>query len=408
VISVSLLRFADSVRSTVVERQIPADLQMRRLRVLHCPAMVAGTLQTLARAERKLGIDSWVVAFSPSTYGYKPDEILWNADDQLLVMEAKRWALLYRALKHFDILHFNFGQSIMPERVLRAENSDEHFSLLWQMYKLYARVLELRDLPVLKKAGKGIVVTYQGDDARQGDFCRRNFETHHAFEVELGYYSPESDAHKRRKIDVFSRYADRIYALNPDVLHMLPYRAEFLPYSQIDLTDWQPIHDARSTNQTPVVVHAPTHRLGKGTRFILDAVSRLKSEGVALQFLLVEGVAQTEARRTFQRADLLIDQLLTGWYGGVAVEAMALGKPVICYIREDDLKFVPARMREDLPIINAMPGTIYEVLREWMTKRRHELPELGRRSRAYVEKWHDPLKVAAKLKHEYEAIMACG
>lgn len=381
---------------------------MRPIRVLHCPAMVGGTIQTLSRAERKLGIDSWTVALSPSPYGYKPDEILWKNSDRLPIMETKRWAFLYRAVKYFDVVHFNFGQSIMPERIVRMESRDERFSMSWQMFKLYARLLELRDLPMLKKAGKAIVVTYQGDDARQGDFCLRNFEISPATEVEPGYYSSGSDDHKRRKITMFSKYADRIYALNPDILRVLPPRAEFLPYSQIDLVDWQPVPDTKPTRKPLVLAHAPTHRRGKGTRFVLDAVSRLKSEGVAFQFILIEGVTQSQARRAYQRADLLIDQLLGGWYGGVAVEAMALGKPVICYIREDDLKFVPVRMREELPIINAMPGTIYKVLKEWMTKRRNELPELGRRSRAYVEKWHDPLKIAAKLKHEYEAIMACG
>jgi glycosyltransferase involved in cell wall biosynthesis len=144
----------------------------------------------------------------------------------------------------------------------------------------------------------------------------------------------------------------------------------------------------------------------KGTNHVLDVVSRLKREGLAIDFRLVEGVPQAEARRIYERADLLIDQLLCGWYGGLAVEFMALGKPVICYIREGDLKFVPEQMRKDLPVINATPTTIYGVLKEWLTVRRHELEGIGRRGRAYVERWHDPLKIAAKLKGEYEAILA--
>jgi glycosyltransferase involved in cell wall biosynthesis len=119
----------------------------------------------------------------------------------------------------------------------------------------------------------------------------------------------------------------------------------------------------------------------------------------------VEGLANAEAKKLYQQADLLIDQLLIGWYGGLAVELMALGKPVICYLREDDLKFIPNAMREELPIINAEPGTIYTVLKEWLTTRRQELPEWGRRSRCYVEQWHDPLQIAAYLKQEYVQIM---
>ena len=61
-------------------------------------------------------------------------------------------------------------------------------------------------------------------------------------------------------------------------------------------------------------------------------------------------------------------------------------------------------MRAELPIIRATTETIYDVLREWLTERRDELPEVGRRGRAYIERWHDPLKIAAELKGVYEEI----
>ena len=82
------------------------------------------------------------------------------------------------------------------------------------------------------------------------------------------------------------------------------------------------------------------------------------------------------------------------------------GKPVICYIRDGDLRFIPPAMCEDLPIINTTPTTIYAALKEWLTVKRHKLTELGYRSRAYVERWHDPVKIAARLKSEYEAILS--
>jgi glycosyltransferase involved in cell wall biosynthesis len=367
--------------------------------------MIGGSPQVLARAERRLGLDSWAVSFAPSRYGYKADEVLWTKNDPLII-EIKRWALLYHALRHFDVVHFNFGQSFMPEPYFPPENRSQYPRLLRAFYNFYARVLELRDLPILRNSRKGIVVTYQGDEARQGDFCLKNFPIHFASEVEPGYYSRESDAHKRERIAKFAMFSDRIHALDPSLLHMLPSRASFLPFSQIDPADWQPIRNPTTLPRPPVVVHAPTHRRVKGTRFVLDAVSRLRAEGVPLEFVLVEGLTQLEARRIYQRADLLIDQLLAGWYGSVAVEAMALGKPVICYVRKDDLRFLPNQMRRDLSIINANPETIYDVLKEWVTKRRGELPEQGRRSRAYMERWHDPLKTAAMLKREYEDIMA--
>jgi glycosyltransferase involved in cell wall biosynthesis len=252
--------------------------------------------------------------------------------------------------------------------------------------------------------GKALFMTFQGDDARQGDYCRTHFEVTFASRVPADYYAPASDAAKRRRITRIGRYADGIYALNPDLLHVLPVQARFLPYANVDPRVWQP--SVPPDNALPVVVHAPTHRLVKGTDLIVQAVDRLRAEGERFEFVLIEGMSHEEARRAYARADFAIDQLFAGWYGGFAVELMALGKPVISYLREGDLGYLPAEMRGELPVINANPATLYEVLRDWLRAPPARLRERGIRSRAYVERWHDPLKIAARLKHDYEAALA--
>ena len=377
-----------------------------KIRVLHCPNLVGGNPQQLARTERELELDSWAVAFSQNYFSYPCDEILWGDDDSIPTREIKRWKLLYRALKDFDVIHCNFGMSIMPSSINSRPGPNSRLrGTLRKFYRAYSNIFSLKDLPLLKRAGKGIFVTYQGDDARQGDFCRSNFDIHFANEVEPGYYSAESDARKRRDIAVFNRYADKIYALNPDLLHVLPGRAQFMPYAHIDLREWQPATCASTSKTRPVVIHAPSHQGVKGTRYVLEAVSRLKAEGVEFDFILVEKLSHTEARCIYEKADLVVDQLLSGWYGGLSVEMMALSKPTICYIREGDLKFIDKEMREELPIINADPFNIFEVLREWLTVRRHQLSDIGHKGRLFVEKWHNPAKIAEKLKRDYIAAL---
>jgi hypothetical protein len=148
-------------------------------------------------------------------------------------------------------------------------------------------------------------------------------------------------------------------------------------------------------------MHALSHRGVKGTRYVLETVDRLRREGVTFDFELVERKTHAEATTIYQQADLMIDQLLLGWYGGLAVECMALGIPVISFIRHGDLEFVPPAMRAELPVIRADRMTLYWVLKEWLTVRRAELPEVGRRCRQFVEAWHNPLKIARTLADDY-------
>ena len=165
--------------------------------------------------------------------------------------------------------------------------------------------------------------------------------------------------------------------------------------------------EPRPANARPLVVHAPTARTIKGTHHLLAAAEALRAEGVEFDLELVEGRTQAEARTVYARADLLVDQLMLGWYGGLAVESMALGVPVISHIRASR---PGARARraspQDLPIIDATPATIRDVLRTWLVERRGELPEVGRRGRAFVERWHDPRRVAADVAEDYRAAVA--
>ena len=70
--------------------------------------------------------------------------------------------------------------------------------------------------------------------------------------------------------------------------------------------------------------------LGFGTEFVIEACSQLPVE-----LDLVEGVPHEQARKRYAKADIIIDQLLVGWHGVFALEAMALGKPVITYLKPD-------------------------------------------------------------------------
>jgi len=105
------------------------------------------------------------------------------------------------------------------------------------------------------------------------------------------------------------------------------------------------------------IVHAPTNRIVKGTKYILEAVEKLKEEGYDFDFILVEKKTHDEAMKIYEDADIIIDQLTYG-FTLFSIESMAMGKPVLTYIREDLIKYYP-----DLPIISTHRDNINENLK---------------------------------------------
>jgi hypothetical protein len=369
------------------------------LKVLHAPATVGGNAGRLAQSEKSLGISNYCITKSQNYFNYNVDEVLERNSRFKTLLNIFYWGLV--RIWDFNVIHYNFGSTIFPAREVEFSGNP----LRKIIKKIYYNLVEQFDLKLASVGKKAIFVTFQGDDARQGDYCRQHYKIHFAHEVGKDYYSDTIDKWKRERIEEFDRYADVIYAVNPDLLHVLPKKAKFLPYSGVDFNEWKPIWVHEGEDFTPHVIHAPSHRLVKGTSYIEAAVKRLQAEGVQLKFTLVEGMSNSEARKVYETADLVIDQLLAGYYGGLAMELMTLGKPAICYIREEDMVFLPKEMREEMPIINATPDTIYDVLKEWITIRKKELHQRGKDSRKYVERWHDPMKIAQIVKEDYERVL---
>jgi len=354
------------------------------IRVLHCRTDVGRNAWALAQAEKELGLESTVLVYHTAYLQYPSDVDLRLRDRSAPGKAMTVGRAILQAARDYDIIHFNGGRSFMP-------GSPGRLSWLGGI-----------DLRYLKARGKGIVVTFQGCDLRQAGPTRERYGVS-ACDESVGcdsICSRDLDEHKARIVREFDRYADRMFALNPDLLWLLPERAEFLPYTTVDPRDWTPRPLSLPGPGEPFrILHAPTKRGVKGTRFVVEAVDALREDHPELELVIVEGMP-----RLYETAHLVVDQLLLGWYGGFAVEAMALGRPVVCFIRGSDLGFVPRGMRESIPVVNATPGSIKEVLRG-LIEERERLAVLGERCREYVEHWHDPMQIAKNMKTVYEEIL---
>jgi hypothetical protein len=75
---------------------------------------------------------------------------------------------------------------------------------------------------------------------------------------------------------------------------------------------------------------------------------------------------------------------------------MALGKPVLCYLRNRQAVIDP----ENCPIINCSPASVEDML-AGLLDGRFDLAALGRRSRSYIEHYYSLEAVAIRLGQLY-------
>ena len=352
------------------------------MRVLHLPKSVGGNAWILSQAERDCGIQSAVMVTSTSIYNENYDIYLDLEKKKIgkLFLIAKFYLSVIRK---YDIFHFNFGESLLSGT----------------RYRLFKGL----DLKVLKAFNKVVFVTYQGSDARQAWYCLDN--------QKINYFVPSDretnrffDFEKAKCIRLFDKYADKIYTTNPDLLGVLPKRAIFRPYTKINILNYIPSFSDYS-KEVLTIVHAPTDRIKKGTSIVLKVVNQLICENFPIRLQLIEKMANFEALECYKNADIIIDQLLIGWYGGVAVECMAMGKPVFVYLRDEDLECLPKEMVEDMPFIRVTPDSLYEELK-WYLNNRNILKQIAIKSRDYVTKWHDSLVIAENIIRDYDEILS--
>jgi glycosyltransferase involved in cell wall biosynthesis len=153
-----------------------------------------------------------------------------------------------------------------------------------------------------------------------------------------------------------------------------------------------------SDRERPVVLHAPSSRRRKGTEHIVAACA-----GLDVDLEIVEGLDHREAFEHYRRADVIVDQLNAGWYGVFAIEAMALGKPVVTFLHDEAVRRTEEAFGVEVPIRSATKETLRDVLRP-LVSFPDERRRVGAASRAYVEEVHDLERMTDRLLDLYRSL----
>ena len=357
------------------------------MRILHGPVNVGNQPLVLSRAERLLGVESEVVINYDTWLGYGADRVLGEYGERGIKSLARRTMFGLKAPFQYDVLHFYFGRSF-----LFFEDKGGLMSLLAPLLAADMRLARLR--------GAKVFMTLQGCDVRMaGNSNKRNAWTMCAEGrcTAFGDCIKTYDAGRRRMVERLLPMCDRVFYLNPELGHELPSDAVFLPYASTSIKDFT-VALPRPTGRARIV-HAPSNSGIKGTEMILAALARLSSR-FEFELIKIENTPHAEALEIYKSADLAIDQVLAGWYGGYAVEMMAMGKPVACYIRDEDAHFVPPQMMAELPLLRLRPDTLEDDLATILSKQA-QWPRWGQAARHFVERWHDPATIAAAMIQAY-------
>jgi glycosyltransferase involved in cell wall biosynthesis len=117
---------------------------------------------------------------------------------------------------------------------------------------------------------------------------------------------------------------------------------------------------------------------------------------LGLELDVIENVRHDEVGPRLAQADIVVDQLNSGWYGLFAIEAMAYGKPVLGYIHDEAAQRTAEAFGVDLPIVRTAKETLTGDLGR-IAASAEQRRERGAAARAYVERVHDADKMADRL-----------
>jgi hypothetical protein len=248
-----------------------------------------------------------------------------------------------------------------------------------------------KDIKLFKRMGKKVSVIFAGCDVRVPDIvmkykwnpCRDCSE---AYQMLVGCKFPD----KYKMLEDINQNFDIIFS--PDECggyFKEKYTTYYFPVEDIG-GEKTVIQAAKKTNSLRIV-HAPSNEQYKGSKHIYSAIDNLKNR-YEFEFVKLQNLSKDDLVEEILKCDLVIDQMLVGFYGILTVEAMLLNKPVVCYIKDD----IWSKIEKDCPIYNANPDNLVNVL-EKILQNPSELIKRGEDSRNYALDYHSPKKIAEKM-----------
>jgi glycosyltransferase involved in cell wall biosynthesis len=354
------------------------------MKVLLGPANIVSLLSTTAKGLRKnnnikvKGISLWTNKY-------------WTFDDDWLVFEDISWKsplkkikqIIYKNYKLFtlilwaDIIHWCWdikGNSILNfhYRLIRLLKKPVVVEWIGSDIRIPEVVFELN--PYYNKVWNEGVFTYQFESYERSMNIQSRFKKINAIPL----VCPEMSLFINKK-------------LFPD-FHIV--------FQRIDLKSYQVNYPSVDVKK-PVLVHTPSALGAKGTKEMKEVLNNLHKKGFQFEYIEITNMPKKDATEAVQKADIFLDQFIIGSYGLATCEALAMGKPVFCFIMPAVKELLP----KDCPIIDASLDSFEMELEKYLLN--SELRrDTGIKSRQYAEKYHDTDVIALQIEKIYQNLLS--
>jgi glycosyltransferase involved in cell wall biosynthesis len=349
--------------------------------------------------------------------GY-PEALLYSREDLLKPPQIpERNVFLLRVLNHLLLIlwwmtkfwryeyHFYYGEppavDVFERRIGLTRLFGKNFLVELWLAKLF-----------------GVKLIFQATGCRE-DESKENFSKLDAGNVcnNCGMWDRCNDEINKLNFSRINRFFDMVVGIGS--IDSAQFTMTHMKYKSIDLNLWCPDLNIPSEHRLPGttnirILHSSylsksgrdwQGRNIKGSPFVLAAIERLKKEGHPVEYCFIHDKPSNQMRFYQAQANIVVEQLIYGWWGSTFVETSALGKPVVCYLRPAWKNFFLKTFPEysSLPVVEADTQSIYEVLKKLVTDADYRRLK-GEESRRFAEAHFDPEKNTVRLIKLLEAL----
>lgn len=223
-----------------------------------------------------------------------------------------------------------------------------------------------REIEALRARGVRIAMVSHGSDLRLPS-RHREIDEWSPFRESGWSAIPKLEAQAREHRRLLAEIGAPVFLSTPDLLLDWP-DGHWLPVV-VDGSKWwcdeTPLVRAR-----PLVVHAPSSPVVKGSDLIEPAMVKLHDEGV-IEYRRVQGVPASEMPAIYRGADIVLEQFRIGTYSTAAIESMAAGRVVVGHVHDQVRDHVAREFGTGVPVVQATVASLEATVRRIAAEREH-------------------------------------